>query len=435
MRDSILSKPVKNNLAAQANDLIKARYTITKNEQLLLVAMISLINPNDKEFLAFRVRSEQVADLLNIDKKSALREFEKIIDRLMSRVIKVKTSTGWRRFNWIHSAELEGNIISLKFHDDLKPYLLELKSTGNFTQLRLGMVIHLRSVYAIRIYQIIKEYHSKRMSKVEFSLIEFRKIMLGDKSTSYPLFKDFRKKIINVAKKNLETKDPETGLYKSDLSFDLETRRTGRKISHLKFIIIKQKTAPINQLKTKIPQLKEDNPHKKTAEYEAMLSLTISEKHALAFMEQYGAEYIAEKLQVLAECQQVENVISPSGLFINALKEDRKSPKQARKAKEQQRLEKEEEKRQQKRLEERKKELAIEFDELERKAFISSLSKIEMQSLIGELSEPFKGNEFILNSIKRDGLSSMMIASALVQKIPNYEKKKEAYIRDNLVVR
>ncbi len=430
MRELIVSKLQKNNLVAQANDLIKARYTITKNEQLLLVAMISLINPDDKEFLTFRVGSEQIAELLNLDKKSALREFEKIIDRLMGRVIKVSTSAGWRRFNWIHSAELENNVVSLKFHDDLKPYLLELKKTGNFTQLRLGMVVHFRSVYAIRIYQILKEYDSKRMNIIDFSLDDFRKIMLGDKSEFYPLFKDFRKKILNVAKRELESKDPETGLYKSDLSFDLETRRTGRKISHLKFIIRKQKTAPVKQLKIDIPP--EENPHQNTPEYKAMLLLAISEKHALTFMEQYGAEYIAEKLQVLAERQQIEDVISPSGLFINALKEDRKSDKLAKQQKEQQRREKEDDKRQQEALERRKDELSSEFGKLERKAFLSSLSESEGKELITELSEPFEGNDFILKNIKKDGLSSMMLASGLIQKIPDFEGKKEAYIKQKL---
>ena len=308
--------------------------------------------------------------------------------------------------------------------------MLALKKSGNFTQTRLGIVIHFRSVYTIRIYQLLKEYHSKRMNIFEFSLEEFRKIMLGDKSESYPLYKDFRKNILNVAKKALETIDKETGLYKSDLSFDLETRRTGRKISHLKFIIKTQKTAPVKQLKIEIPP--EENPHQNTIEYKAMLLLAISEQHALAFMEQYGAEYIAEKLQVLAERQQIEDVISPSGLFINALKEDRKSEKLAKQKKEQERRAKEDEKRRLEAMKRQKEELAYEFGRVARKSFLESLNQIEENKILEEIKKQHEGDFFTLGEINKHGLSSMIISGEIIRRIPDFEGKRDIYIKNNL---
>jgi len=235
----------KNNSLAQANKLIEAGYTITKNEQLLLFAMISLINPKDEQFLTFTTTTEQLAQILGIHPSTALREFDKITDRLMSRVIRINTTKGWKKIQWVSRAKVEENIVSLQFHNDLKPFLLELKKTGNFTQISLGVVIHFRSVYTIRIYQLLKEYASKRMSYFEFSVEEIRNMLLNEQSKKYPVFGDFKKWVLNIAKKELETKDPETNLYKSDLSFTLETRRTGRKISHLKFMIKKQQTQPI----------------------------------------------------------------------------------------------------------------------------------------------------------------------------------------------
>jgi len=236
-----MSKIKKNNVISQANTLIEARYSITKNEQILLFAMISLINPKDDEFLTFSVDYKHLSEILDIDKKSALRELELVISRLMSRVIKINTPTGWEMYQWVSRAKLKDNIISLKFHDDLKPYLLALKTSGNFTQTRLGIAISFKSIYTIRIYQLLREYYSKNYRAFEFSLEEFRNMVLGEKSKTHPAFKNFRRHVLNVAKKELEKKDPETGFYKSDLSFDLETRRTKRKISHLKFIIKKQK--------------------------------------------------------------------------------------------------------------------------------------------------------------------------------------------------
>ena len=420
----------KNNLVAQANSLIEARYSITKNEQILLFAMISLINPNDKEFLTFTIESGHLAEILEIDKKSALRELELVIARLMSRVIKINTPTGWKMYQWVKNAELEGNIVSLKFHDDLKPYLLALKASGNFTQTRLGIAVSFKSLYTIRIYQLLREYESKRMTYFEFSLEEFRNMLLGDKSKKYPLFKDLKKYSINVAKKELETKDPDTGFFTSDLSFNLETRRTGRKISHLKFIIKKQRVKPIKPI-TIVPQAPE-NPHKDTPEFNGMLDIGVSEKHALAFLAQHSPAYIAEKLRVLAERQQVEDIISPSGFFIKALQQDYKSEACQREAKEAERRAREEEARQREALARRKEALASEYGKVARNAFIEALSQDEKNQLVAELSVPYQDNDFILKDIQKNGIASMMLASALLQKIPDYHAKKEAYIVEKL---
>lgn len=432
MRAITVSKLQEKNLVAQSNKLIEGRYTITKNELTLLVAMISLIDPRDKEFLIFSVTVHELSKMLGIDGKSAVREFKKISRRLSKKTVELDTNNGWEIFPWMSFCRLKGDLITIKFNDELKPYLLELKKSGNFTQYRLGVTIGFKSNYTIRIYQLLREYYSKKYKDFEFLLEDFRKMVLGNEAQSYPLFKEFRRKVLSVAKRELEIKDAETGLYKSDLSFDLETRRTGRKISHLKFIIKKQKTAPVKQLKIELPP--EENPRQNTPEYRAMLELAISEKHALAFMEQYGADYIAEKLQVLAERQQIEDVISPSGLLINALKEDRKSEKLAKQKKDQERRAKEEEKRRLEQLERRKHDLTIEFGKVVKNEFFASLTEKEESHLLANLKEEYEAIDdfFKLEELNKNGLKSLFLGADITKRIPDYTEKKEAYIKANL---
>ncbi len=430
MRQLTLAKLQKNNLVAQANALIQSKYKITRGEHLLLMAMISLIDPKDKEFLTFRTTTDQVAKILGTHPATALREFDKITTRLMSRVLTIYTKDGWDKFQWVSSAKVRGNIISLKFHDDLKPYLLELKKSGNFTQYRLGGIIWFKSVYTSRIYQLLKEYSSKRIKNISFSLNDFREMMLGEGATTYPLYKNFRNYILDVAKRELETLDAETGFFKSDLSFDLETRRTGRKISHLKFIIRKQKTAPIKQLQIEIPP--DENPHQNTPEYKALLLIAISETHAQGFLEQYGADYIAEKLQVLTERQQIEDIKSPSGFFIKALNEDYKSEKLQKQQREQERRAREEEKRQLEQLEKRKQELSGKFGKLERKAFIISLSEDKKAEILKDIKVKYNEINIMLKQIEKDGLESMVCSLDINLMIPEFEAKRETYIKKNL---
>jgi plasmid replication initiation protein len=219
----------KKNLVAQHNNIIEGRYYATKNELTLLIAMISLINPKDRDFLTFSVTVDKLAEILMLDRKSALREFKKVSTRLLKRVIEVKTKDGWMMFQWVSKVILKGNGVILRFHDDLKPYLLELKKTGNFTQYRLGIIVNFRSLYSVRIYQILRAYHCKKINTFEFSINEFRKMILGEKNMeTYPVFYEFKRKVIMKAQLELNNKNEATGLYISDLGFDLATRRTAR---------------------------------------------------------------------------------------------------------------------------------------------------------------------------------------------------------------
>jgi plasmid replication initiation protein len=245
-----MAKLQKNNLVAQANSLINARYKITRLEYSLLATMISLINPKDKEFLKFEVTVHELAKMLEIDPKNALREFDKITDRLMACVIRIRTPHGWIKYQWVSEAEVKNNMVSLRFHHRLKPYLLELKKSGNFTQYRLGQILMFKSFYTSRMYSILIENQSKKIHQFEYPLEHFRKMMLGEKSNSYPLYKNFRNKVLDTAKKEFSRQDKTTGFYISDLNFDLKTRRTGRKITHLIFTIKTQQTKPTHQQKT-----------------------------------------------------------------------------------------------------------------------------------------------------------------------------------------
>ena len=240
-----------NNLVAQGNKMIQGRYSLTLNEKLLLQAMVSLINPKDQEFKDFCVTLDELCKILNVDRKSATREFKKTSNKLLKRIIEIESANGgWEGFQWVSHASVKDGSVRLRFHDKLKPYLLDLKESGGFTQYRLWNVSGFRSSYSIRIYQLLKEHYGKKIYTFEFATDDFKKMILGKDVESYKQFKFFRVRVINTAQKELSEKDKATGLYKSDLGFDFQTRRTGRKISHLIFTIKTQQTKPIETLQT-----------------------------------------------------------------------------------------------------------------------------------------------------------------------------------------
>jgi plasmid replication initiation protein len=231
--------------AVQSNNLIESRYILTSSEQKLCLAMISKIQPDDIEFAGLEIKVSELAALIDINLKYAYFEIQKITKRLMGRVIHIPEETGWLLTHWVSSCRYhhEHGTVTLKFDENLKPYLLKLRK--EFTKVDLEVVAQFQSIYAIRIYQLLKAFSG--IGWREIGVVEL-KDMLGLKPGQYAEYRDFNKRVIAQAKKEMEAID-ETGRPKSDLSFEVETIREERKITRLKFIIIKNKMKEMNKSK------------------------------------------------------------------------------------------------------------------------------------------------------------------------------------------
>lgn len=218
----------------QSNKLVEARYTLTVGEQRLILAMVSRIKISDEDFAEYRISLAELSKILDMPLSYVYREIERIINLLMSRVLTIREENGeWLKIHWICKARYANQNVSLSFVPDLKPYLLRLQK--QFTICDLNIIRKFKSIYTIRIYQLLKQYQSIKIR--EFSLKEFREIIGLDNNT-YREFYDFRKRIINQALKEMEEKDSEC-----DLTFQLETIKEGKKIIRLKFLIQQRKNA------------------------------------------------------------------------------------------------------------------------------------------------------------------------------------------------
>lgn len=231
----------------QSNKLIEARYSLTVGEQRLILAMVSMIKPNDSEFTEYTIPLAELARLLGIDLSYTYAEIDKITDRLMSRVLHIRMQNGdLMKLQWVCTAIHQKNSVILSFAPKLKPYLLRLQKA--FTITDLNAVKNFQSIYSIRIYQFLKQYAG--IGQREF-LIDELKSILGIEG-QYTAFQDLKRRVLLQAKKEFENQK-----NNCDLTFQLETIKEGRKITRLKFIIQQRKR---NEEKTKPPQTKKFPP-------------------------------------------------------------------------------------------------------------------------------------------------------------------------------
>ncbi|MCP4491244.1 MAG: replication initiation protein, partial [Gammaproteobacteria bacterium] len=205
-----------------------------------------------------------------------------------------------------------GSVI-LSFDPKLKPYLLHLKR--EFTKYNIKIVTYFQSIYSVRIYQLLKQY--KGIGYREFRVDELKEI-LGLKKTQYSAFKDFRKWVLNQAKKEFEKKDA-SGNCKCDLTFELEKIREGRKIARLKFIVIEQEYHESAAVIPNIIERKEVKPKRPESVKDQLVYYGISAKQADVFLHQMREAEILDILAYYSDLLKSGKVKSTGGAYLAKL--------------------------------------------------------------------------------------------------------------------
>lgn len=224
-------------IVTQSNKLVEARYNLPLGEQRLILTMIARIQPEDEDFMEYRINVKEFADFLNIDKNSVYREFHKIQKSIVSRVLVFYESDGPLAVGWVSSAkylENEGAVL-LSFDPKLKPYLLQLK--GNFTSSKLDMLLSFKSQYTMRVYNLLKQYETLKTRQIE---VETLREILGLNKDQYKLYANFKADLLRPVQKELE--------LKSDIYFEFDEIKYGRRIGAILFHIHSKNNSLDNSL-------------------------------------------------------------------------------------------------------------------------------------------------------------------------------------------
>lgn len=218
----------RNFLVTKSNYFImNCSYDLSLEEQKLILTLASMVQPTDEEFKAYNFKIADFIDLLGLETQTKYTEIPKLTKELMKKVFEIQEGNAILQVAWLSSARYEkgSGVVTLKFSPDLKPYMLKLKE--KFTQYQLANILSMRSKYSPRIYEILKCNEFKKQGHIEIEVEELRKLLKAD--NIYPLYADFKRKIIIQTQKELRKI--------SDINFDFEEIKTGRKVTSLKFYI------------------------------------------------------------------------------------------------------------------------------------------------------------------------------------------------------
>lgn len=297
-----------NSFVTKSNKLIEANYRLGAIEQKIILCLASNIQPTDSDFKTYTLPIKEFANLIGVKGQHKYSDLRKITKELMQKVFEVRIEKKVIQVAWLSYVaynESEGTI-DIRFDPFLRPYLLELKR--EFTSYKLENVVQLKSTYAIRIYELLKQY--EKIQERTFSLKDLRKLLGAE--DIYPAYGNFKQRVLIPAQKELKNK--------TDISFDLEEIKTGRKVTKVKFIIQSGKKINEEQLnffEENLDEFQSINSFKsKVKKLGLIMGIQLTDE-MIDSWQKYGEENVLYLMEKIQGRRDIEN---PIGYITTVLK-------------------------------------------------------------------------------------------------------------------
>jgi plasmid replication initiation protein len=253
-----------NELAYQHNDLVRAPLKLTHVEARIFALGLACLHQHSDSLEV----SIAIVDVVKSSGGAAYDLVKAGCLGLTSKPVRVESEKAGLRtlvlkplFKLLKLDEGTGHLTG-KFNDELRDYLLQLN--GQYTRVEIETLLTLKSAHAHRLYWILKSWE-KPSGAHTFEFDMLRKMFLGEESDAYSLWTDFKRYVLEPAKKELH-----------ELSWlvEYQEHKTGKKVSSVSFTIPLQQQAQSDtaNIKTKLTfaQAEEYRKHL-TAKYPPLL--------------------------------------------------------------------------------------------------------------------------------------------------------------------
>ena len=201
------------NYVCQANSLVGGKQALKLNSAKRIRAAIMQVVRDDEELKPYIITISELAELLNVPKSNIYRDIDDITDDILNNPVYIREEVGkkvrWIKIPWVTRCEYNSDIgVAIKLNDELKPFLINLKD--HYTQYTLDSILVMKSVYAIRIYELLQSEIMTRIlpragTDIELS-VETLKECCGCESKAYNTFSNFRNRVIDIAVKEINEK-------------------------------------------------------------------------------------------------------------------------------------------------------------------------------------------------------------------------------------
>ena len=247
MATATVVQPTLNFTVRKSNRLVEARYRLTIWETRVFTKLVSVVKSSDEDYKKYRIYfTDFLRDFDLSSSNASYKELRSAANTLTSKQISIfeETKDGpiETRTNLILAATTQmqdssGNYIELSFHPKIRPHIDKLRE--KFTTYDVKNILNLSSTYSIRIFELLKRHEFRTTWTSE--LDEFKE-MIGARESirnakgkmeikdPYALYGNFNQKILKKAQLHLAEH--------TDICFEYEPIKKGRKVDRLKFTIL-----------------------------------------------------------------------------------------------------------------------------------------------------------------------------------------------------
>jgi plasmid replication initiation protein len=328
-------------LIRKANELVEARYRYDIWETRIFAQVVSMVRYEDADFQEYKIYVSDVIKTFGIDGggkayKLLVQGAKGLVNKKLI-IERERDGKPTELETWLFtSAEYfktekgEGSYLVVTFHPALKPYLLELKNRYLVYDIR--NILKLTSSYSIRIYELLKQY--EKIGRRSFD-VENLKLILGILPGEYKLYGHFKDKVILKAQSDL--------VAETDISFEFEEQKRGKKVVGLTFFIHSNNSRRHeNELPDDAPETATPERTRKKSEtlgspvFEATFAQVsqwgVTETKLRELFVEHGEPAVADGLQcTLDNLSQSKIRENPGGFFVRAVGEGWQSSQQAQK--------------------------------------------------------------------------------------------------------
>lgn len=295
----------------KANALIEAHYELTAKEHKLLLLGIARIAKDQKQFYEQVFSVPEVARLLGVPVTSAYAELDRISSGLMKKQVEIRNQeTGeFVKYQWVTKAYCKKGDFGFRLSEELKPYLLGL--VGNYTMYELSHILPMSSSYAIRLYELLKQYgpFGSRVFSLEPELTKRENwedfaLVMGYDRKSYPRFSNINQRILKPA------------LRQNEIFGEFQNLKVARVTYGRKTVAIR-----ITWVTNDCLSALAENPL-----YKELSALGVAEKVIRDVFSRFPEDRIRRNLAYAKQAHKENKVDNPAGYFLKAVQSDYANP-------------------------------------------------------------------------------------------------------------
>ena len=223
----------KSNKVEKRNDLNEVRANHMTIQQLRFFAIyLSKINARDVSTRKVRFSLDEFQKIMGLGKLN-INSLRDVTTSLLQQIVHVPLEGGgYKSFQLfkkcvVNQDEYGAWFVEFDAHDDALPLFFSFKE--KYFIYEVGNVLRLASSNQIRMYEVLKQ-RQKMKQPVRVELKKLREY-LGIKESEYPEFHDFKRRVLETAKVELEAQ--------TDIIFSYEKVKRGRKVVAIDFFISK----------------------------------------------------------------------------------------------------------------------------------------------------------------------------------------------------